>query len=171
VNSPQLEPLITQAQIAQRVQELAEAISADYHERPLGVMTGSLLFLADLMKQLRVPHQVGVIQASSYAGATTTAGTLRTNLDYLPTLAGRDVLLIDDILDTGKTLQELMNQVATLQPASLKTAVLLWKPERTQVAITPDYLGFSIADQFVVGYGLDYNDDYRHLPHIQTLRF
>lgn len=169
-----MEPLITETQIAQRVQELAAAISADYHERPLtllGVMTGSLLFLADLMKQLRVPHQVGVLQASSYPGTSTTAGTLRTNLEYLPPLSGRDVLLIDDILDTGQTLQQLLAQLATLQPASLKTAVLLWKPARTQVEITPDYLGFTIEDHFVVGYGLDYNDDYRHLPHIQTLRF
>lgn len=173
-DSHSLEILIPQSVIQTRIRELAEEISREYADRPLtllGVMTGSLFFLADLMKHLDVPHQVGVLQASSYVGSTTTPGQLRTNLDFLPPIHNRHVLLIDDILDTGQTLQKLVEQLEQLQPASLQTAVLLWKQARTVVDLQPDYLGFPIEDLFVVGYGLDYNDDYRHLPDLNVLQF
>ncbi len=169
-----LKVLIPQARIEQRLDELAEEISTRYHDRPLtllGVMTGSLLFLADLMKRLRVPHQVGVIQASSYPGNATTPGELKCNLEFLPPLRQRDVLLIDDILDTGQTLQALVGQLELHQPASLRTAVLLWKRERTRTTLQPDFLGFPIDDHFVVGYGLDYDDNYRHLTDIHLVEF
>lgn len=169
-----LKVLISQAEIETRLMALAEEISAEYRGRPLtllGVMTGSLLFLADLMKRLQVPHQVGVIQASSYSGGATAPGQLKSNLAYLPDLTNRDLLLIDDILDTGQTLQAIQQQLWAHQPASLKTAVLLWKPERTTAPIAPDFLGFRIANQFVVGYGLDYDDNYRHLPDIHIVEF
>lgn len=168
-----LEIVISRTEIQQRVAELAQEISRDYAGRPLtllGVMTGSLFFMADLMRQLKIPHQAGALQASSYEGTATQPGTLRVCLDYLPCLKNRDVLLIDDILDTGQTLQHLLRELLQKEPASLKTAVLLWKQQRTRYALTPDYLGFPIEDQFVVGYGLDYNDDHRHLPDICILR-
>lgn len=164
--------MIPAAEIQQRVQELAELVSAEYADRDLtllGVMTGSLMFLADFMRHLHVPHQVGIIQASSYVGQVTTPGKLKVNLDFLPYLADRHVLLIDDILDTGQTLIKLQEKVKVLQPASIQTATLLWKKSRTTHAVKPDYFGFEIEDRFVVGYGLDYNDDYRHLPDICEL--
>ncbi len=169
-----LKVLISQAEIHARLVALAAEISAEYRERPLtllGVMTGSLLFLADLMKLLQVPHQVGVIQASSYSGGATEPGQLKSNFAYLPDLTGRDLLLIDDILDTGQTLNAIQQQLWAHKPASLKTAVLLWKPERTTAQISPDFLGFRIANHFVVGYGLDYDDNYRHLTDICIVEF
>jgi len=170
---PQLTVMIPAEVIQDRVRKLAIEISEDLQGEPitlLGVMTGSLMFLTDFMRALEVPHQVGVIQASSYCGESTTSGQLTVNLDFLPPLSGRNVLLIDDILDTGQTLQRLTEKIETLNPASLRTAVLLWKQCRTTFAIEPDYFGFKIEDHFVVGYGLDYNDDYRHLADICELR-
>ncbi len=172
MNSPVPTIIIPAAQIQHRVQELAEKVSREYANQDLtllGVMTGSLMFLADFMRHLNVPHQVGIIQASSYVGQVTTPGELKVNLDFLPCLAGRHVLLIDDILDTGQTLVQLQEKVQVLQPATIRTATLLWKKSRTTHAVEPDYFGFEIEDRFVVGYGLDYNDDYRHLPDICEL--
>lgn len=165
----QVRCLITEEAILQRVAELAERISSEYDGRPLtlvGVLTGSLVFLADLMRQISVPHQISLLQASSYRGTATTPDTLRLNLDLLPPLAGRDVLLVDDILDTGGTLAALVDEMRRRDAASVRTVVLLWKKERTTAPIVPDHVGFEIPDQFVVGYGLDYNDDYRHLPFV-----
>jgi hypoxanthine phosphoribosyltransferase len=164
--------LIDERVIAQRVDELAKQISADYAGRPLtlvGVLTGSLVFLADLMRRISLPHKISLLQASSYRGAATIPARLQLNLDLLPPLAGRDVLLVDDILDTGQTLSALVAEMHRRQAASVKTAVLLWKKSRTTAAISPDYIGFEIPDQFVVGYGLDFNDEYRHLPYIGVL--
>jgi len=169
-----LRNLIPEEEIQQRIAELAVEISRRYEDRPLtllGVMTGSLLFLADLMKQLEVPHQVGVLQASSYPGTATSPGPLKTNLEFLPEISGRDILLVDDILDTGQTLQQLISALEGRNPNRIETAVLLWKEARTQVPIRPDYLGFTIEDEFVVGYGLDYNDDFRHLRDICVIEF
>jgi hypoxanthine phosphoribosyltransferase len=163
--------LISEAQIAQRIKELGAELSHRYHGRPLtvvGVLTGSLLFLADLMRNLDVPHQVGFLQASSYR-AGTKAEQLIVNSDYFPDIAGRDVLLIDDIFDTGRTLQTLLDLLIQAKPRSLQSAVLLWKEGTQTVQLQPDYVGFKIPNEFVVGYGLDYLQDYRHLPHIAVL--
>jgi hypoxanthine phosphoribosyltransferase len=130
------------------------------------VLTGSLIFLSDLVRQLDLPLRIGLIQASSYRGATTTAGELRVNPELLPDVRGRHVLVLDDILDTGQTMTRLSQHVRELGVASLKVGVLLRKRGRQQVELEPDYCGFDIPDAFVVGYGLDYNDEYRHLPHI-----
>lgn len=161
--------LINEREIAQRVEELATRISQDYVDRPLtlvGVLTGSVIFIADLMRQISVPHKLSLLQASSYRGSTTSPGKLQLNLDLLPPLAGRDVLLVDDILDTGQTLSSLVAEMHRRQAASVRSVVLLWKRSRTTAAIEPDYVGFEIPDQFVVGYGLDFNDEYRHLSYI-----
>lgn len=169
-----LQKLISEEEIQQRIVELAAEISVRFEDRPLtllGVMTGSLLFLADLMKQLQIPHRVGVLQASSYPGTATSPGPLKANLEFLPDIAGRDVLLIDDILDTGQTLHKLMAALQDRRPNCIETAVLLWKKARTQVAIEPEFVGFPIDDKFVVGYGLDYDDDFRHLRDICVIEF
>lgn len=161
--------LITEEAISQRVGELAEQITRDYAGRPLtlvGVLTGSLVFLADLMRRIDIPHKISLLQASSYRGTATTPAKLHLNLDLLPPLSGRDVLLVDDILDTGQTLSALVAEMHRRDTASAQTVVLLWKKSRTTAAIAPRYVGFEIPDQFVVGYGLDFNDEYRHLPYI-----
>lgn len=158
--------------IADRVQTLAAEMSEQFRGRPLtvvGVLSGSVLFLADLMRQLTVPHQVGFLQASSYRGETTQSGTLRISHDFFPDVAGRDVLLVDDIFDTGQTLAGLLDHLSSAQPASITTCVLLSKRGTQTVPLLPDYVGFEIANEFVVGYGLDYNQNYRHLPQIAVL--
>jgi hypoxanthine phosphoribosyltransferase len=164
--------LITEEQIRRRVAELGRQIEADYQGKPLtivGVLTGSLILLADLIRQIQLPLRVDLLQASSYRGASTTAGDLVVNDAFLPDVRGRDVLLLDDILDTGHTLATLVDRVAALGALSVRTAVLLRKVGRQQVPIEPDYCGFTIPDAFVVGYGLDFNDDYRHLPYVAVL--
>jgi hypoxanthine phosphoribosyltransferase len=163
--------LISEAEISARLDELGRELSATYRGGSLtvvGVLTGSLLFLADLMRKLDVPHQVGFLQASSYR-AGTQAGQLSVNHEYFPDIAGRDVLLIDDIFDTGQTLSTLLRQLQSAEPRSLRSAVLLWKEGTQKVSLQPDFVGFMIPNEFVVGYGLDHNQNYRHLPHIAVL--
>ena len=164
--------LISEAQIQDRVRELGRQIEADFQGKPLtivAVLVGSLILLADLVRQIRLPLRVALLQASSYKGATTTAGDLALNEAFAPDVAGRDVLLLDDILDTGHTLATLVGLLRRRGAASVRTAVLLRKAGRQRVHLEPDYCGFTIPDAFVVGYGLDYDDDYRHLPYIAVL--
>src|SRR5262249_26565334 len=116
-----------------------------------------------------LPLKICLIQASSYRGSTTTAGQLHVSPELIPDLRGRNVLLLDDILDTGQKLGYLVKHLRGVDAASLKVAVLLRKQGRQTVPLEPDYCGFEIPDKFVVGYGLDYNDEYRHLPHIAVL--
>jgi hypoxanthine phosphoribosyltransferase len=163
--------LITEAQIAQRLEQLGAELSQVYRGCPLtvvGVLTGSLLFLADLMRKLDVPHQIGFMQASSYR-AGMKAEELLVNHDYFPDIADRDVLLIDDIFDTGRTLETLLELLRQAKPRSVRSAVLLWKTGTQAVQLQPDYTGFKIPNEFVVGYGLDYLQNFRHLPHIAVL--
>lgn len=164
--------LLSAEQIQKRVEEMAHAIARDYHDRPVtivGVLTGCLMFLADLIRHLDIRLRIGLIQASSYRGETTTAGALHIDPALLPDVRGRHVLLLDDILDTGNTLAQLVEHLKALDIASIKTGVLLRKRGRQVVPFEPDYTGFDIPDAFVVGYGLDYNDEYRHLPYIGVL--
>lgn len=164
--------ILSETEISVGIARLAERISADYQGRPLtvvGVLTGSLIFLSDLIRRLDLPLRVGLIQASSYRGLATTSGRLEVgDLNRLD-VSGRHVLLLDDIFDTGKTLSEITATLLRMEPASLRSAVLLWKDGRQQVTLTPDYHCFRIPDVFVVGYGLDHNDEYRHLPHVAAL--
>src|SRR4051794_34496314 len=167
-----IERLIDAPEIQQRVAELGRQIEADYRGRPLtivAVLTGSLMMLADLIRQVGIPHRIALIQASSYRGATTTATTLVINESFAPDVAGRDVLLLDDILDTGHTLGTVVERMKDRGANSVRTAVLLRKIGRQEVRLEPDYCGFTIPDKFVVGYGLDYDDDYRHLPYVGVL--
>lgn len=165
-------PLISEARIQERIAELARRIEADYAGRPLtivAVLTGSLVALADLIRQIHAPLRIALVQASSYRGATTSATTLVINETFAPDVAGRDVLLLDDILDTGRTLATLVEHLRDRGAATVRTMVLLRKIGRQVVPIEPDYHGFTIPDVFVVGYGLDYNDEYRHLPYVGVL--
>lgn len=161
--------LLTEEQIRERVAQIAAEVNRDFAGRPLtvvGILTGSLVFLADLIRRIEVPLKIGLLQASSYRGETTTAGELRINDALLTDVTGRDLLLLDDILDTGQTLTRIVAHLRAKGVASLRTCVLLRKIGRQQVPFEPDYVGFTIPDKFVIGYGLDYNDDYRHLPYI-----
>jgi hypoxanthine phosphoribosyltransferase len=164
--------LIGADRIRERVAELARQIAADFAGRPVtvvGVLTGSLIFLADLVRGLDMPVKIGLIQASSYRGASTTPGPLRVQPELVPDVRGRHVLLIDDILDTGRTLSHLVRHLQGLEVASLRIAVLLRKQGRQELPVNPDYCGFEIPNAFVVGYGLDFNDEFRHLPYIAIL--
>jgi hypoxanthine phosphoribosyltransferase len=167
-----METLITAGEIAEGVARLGQTISQIYRDRPLtvlGVLKGSVILVADLIRAIDVPHQLGFICATSYRGAVTVPGALTIDSSFLPPIEGRDVLLVDDIFDTGRTLVGLLAELKARRPSSIRTIVLLWKEGRSQVDLVPDYYGFKIPDVFVVGYGLDYNDDYRHLPWIAKL--
>lgn len=167
-----MEILIPASRIQERVGEMARQIGNDYRDRQVtivGVLTGSLMFLADLVRHLDLPLRIGLIQASSYRGAVTSPGELHVQPELVPDVRDRHILLLDDILDTGQTLAYLVKHISNLGAASLQTAVLLRKHGRQKVSIEPDYCGFDIPDAFVVGYGLDFNDEYRHLPHIAVL--
>ncbi len=170
--SDAMQILLSAEQIRTRVGELASQIRDHYQGQPItivGVLTGCLMFLADLVRHLDMPVRLALIQASSYRGMATRPGELRVQAELVPDVRNRHVLLIDDILDTGQTLGHLINHLKTLEPASIRVAVLLRKLELLHVPIQPDFFGFDIPDVFVVGYGLDFNDEYRHLPYVAVL--
>ena len=164
--------LLSEAQIRDGIERLAGEISRHYAGRPLtiiGVLTGSVVLVADLIRRIDLPLRVGVIQARSYRGATTRPAELQIDHSMLPDIQGRNVLLIDDIFDTGHTLATVVAQVTALHPRSVRSAVLLHKVGRQEVDFRPDHVAFEIPDVFVVGYGLDYQDAYRHLPYVAVL--
>jgi hypoxanthine phosphoribosyltransferase len=163
--------LLTEEQLRDRVNELAAEVNRDFAGKPLtvvGILTGSLVFLADLIRRIRHPHQIGLIQASSYRDSTT-PGTLVVNDGLLPDVRNKNILLLDDILDSGQTLARLVEHLRHKGAASIRTCVLLRKIGRQTIAVEPDYTGFEIPNKFVIGYGLDFADDYRHLPFIGVL--
>jgi hypoxanthine phosphoribosyltransferase len=163
--------LIREEEIQQAVARVAREIRESEHGQPLtviAIMTGSIVFLADLIRKLDMPLRVGVIQTSSYRDGSN-RGRLSINSDMMPDISGKDVLLVDDIFDTGHTLFEVTNMLDEFQPHSVRSAVLMHKTGRQEVAMKPDFVGFAIPDEFVVGYGLDYNDMYRNLPFIGVL--
>lgn len=167
-----MQTLIEADEIQTVVTALGRRIAAEYQGQPLtvlGVLTGSIVFLADLIRSIDLPLRVGLIQASSYRGATTQPLELRINDSLVPDIRDRSVLLVDDIFDTGHTLASLMDTIRRSSPRNVRSAVLLWKTGKAQVSIQPDYHCFQIPDRFVVGYGLDYNDDHRHLPFVAAL--
>jgi hypoxanthine phosphoribosyltransferase len=164
--------LITTEQIQQRIAQLARDIGPEYRDRPLtivGVLTGSLMFVADLVRRLEIPLRIGLIQASSYRGRATTAGELHLDSELLADVRGRHVLLLDDILDTGQTLTHVVRHLNEQGALSVKVCVLLRKQGRQLHPIRVDFVGFDIPDEFVVGYGLDFNDEHRQLPYIAVL--
>jgi len=168
--------LLDEATIQRRVQEVADKISADYEGIRnedfllVGVLKGSFIFMADLSRRLTVPHRVDFIALSSYEDSTEATGSVRLIMDTRTDVAGRHVLIVEDILDTGYTLRYLYRLFGARGPASLRTAVLLTKPDRREVDVPIHYVGFSIPDVWVVGYGLDFSDRFRTLPFIGALK-
>lgn len=163
--------LLNEQQLQAGVDALAAQISAKYGGRQLtivAVMTGSLVLMADLIRRLTMPVRVSLIQASSYRGGVQ-SGELWIRDDMMLDVTGREVIVVDDIFDTGKTLQEVLRRIGSMGPKSLASAVLLHKEGRQTVSMTPDFIAFRIPDKFVVGYGLDYQDLYRNLPHLAVL--
>ena len=164
--------LIEAEEIREAVLGLGETLARDYSGKKLtvvGVLTGSVMLLADLVRAMNLPLRISLIRASSYRGTATRPGELEIDEQLLDDVAGRDVVLIDDIFDSGHTLDSLLKILSDHKPASLRSAVLLWKPGRQEVELEPDYHCFRIPPVFVVGYGLDYNGEYRYLPHIAGL--
>jgi hypoxanthine phosphoribosyltransferase len=161
--------LISEEQIQQRVKELAHQISADYAGRGelvlVGVLKGAFIFLADLARELCVPHTVEFIALSSYRRGTQ-SGAVRLLMDVRENIEGREVLVVEDIVDTGRTLRYLIELLQTRHPASIRTCALVRKQDRHEVHVAVEYLGFDIPDVWVVGYGLDYGEHYRTLRYI-----
>ena len=165
-----MKTLLSEQQLQDGVARLANEINRQYGARPLtivGVLTGSVVLMADLIRKLQMPLRVGVVYTSSYQG--TERGALTINSEMMLDITGRDVLLIDDIFDTGHTLAQVTDLMHGMGPASLKSAVLLLKTGRQEVDWRPEFVAFDIPDEFVVGYGLDYNDEYRNLPFLACL--
>ncbi|QEG20583.1 hypoxanthine phosphoribosyltransferase [Mariniblastus fucicola] len=165
-----MKTLLDENQLNDGVEKLADAINAHYGDKPLTIiciLTGSIVLGADLIRKLRMPTRVGVLQTSSYEG--TERGDLTINAEMMLDIKDREVLLIDDIFDTGHTLDKVTALVADYGPTSLQSAVLLCKTGRQEVEYRPEFIAFDIPDEFVVGYGLDYNDEYRNLPYLACL--
>ncbi|GIX48611.1 MAG: hypoxanthine phosphoribosyltransferase [Candidatus Tectimicrobiota bacterium] len=169
---PSLQPLLSPPQIAEAVARLAAAIRQDYAGRqPLlvGVLKGAFVFLADLVRALDMPLSVGFVRLASYRG-TGSSGAVQLLCDLQEPVAKRDVLLVEGVVDSGRTAAWLWQHLAAQQPASLRLCTLLDKPARRQVPVQIDYRGFTLPDVFVVGYGLDCNEQYRHLPGLYVLQ-
>jgi hypoxanthine phosphoribosyltransferase len=166
------EILVQPDELAHRVRQLGEEISRDYQGRELlliGVLKGAVFFLADLMRHIDVPCEVDFMAVSSYGSSTDSSGVVRILKDLDAPLEGRHVLIVEDIVDSGLTLQYLMRTLETRGPASLEVCALLTKPERRKVETPARYVGFEIPDKFAIGYGLDYAERYRNLPYVATL--
>ncbi|WP_205509278.1 hypoxanthine phosphoribosyltransferase [Longitalea arenae] len=171
VHDKQFEPYISAEKIADRIKEIAGKLNKDYTGRKplfIAILNGSFMFAADLFKELAIDAEICFIKLASYKGTKST-GHVITAIGLDMDLFGRDVVIVEDIVDTGKTLSEFLPQLHHQQPASLKIVALLHKPEATVFPITIDYLGFSIPNKFVVGYGLDYDGLGRNIPEIFKL--
>lgn len=167
------EVLHTKEEIAARVRELGAAITRDYAgKRPtiISILRGSYIFMADLTRSIDLPCSVDFMSVSSYGAGTASSGQVKIIKDLSDSIEGRDLLIVEDILDTGNTLFHLREVLMTRKPASVRICTLLDKPERREQDIYADYTGFSIPNAFVVGYGLDYAEEYRNLPYIGILK-
>ena len=166
------EILIQSDELRRRVEALGAEISRDYAGREIQlvcVLKGAVLFVADLMRQLTVPCQIDFMAVSSYGSATRSSGVVRILKDLDAAIEGRHVLIVEDIVDSGLTLQYLMRNLGARKPASLDVCALLTKPERRKVDMPMRYLGFEIPDKFAIGYGLDFAEHYRNLPYVAAL--
>jgi hypoxanthine phosphoribosyltransferase len=155
-----------------RVRELGVEISRDYEGRDLlliGVLKGAVFFMADLMRELTVPCEIDFMAISSYGAQTDSSGVVRILKDLDTNIAGRDVLVVEDIIDSGLTLSYLLRNLGSRKPASLEICALLTKPERREIEVPVRYVGFEIPNEFVIGYGLDFAERYRNLPYVGTL--
>ncbi len=167
-----MDVLIPHAQIQARVAELGAQISADYSGKDLtviGILKGSVLFMADLIRAISMPLAIDFMAVTSYGASTTSSGNVRILKDLDSSITGRHLLIVEDIIDSGLTMQYLLNNLASRGAASLRVCTLLDKPERRLTDVRADYTGFAVPNEFVVGYGLDYNQMYRNLPDIGVL--
>jgi len=166
------EILVQADELQHRITEMAEEVSRDYKGRDLlliGVLKGAVFFLSDLMRQLDIPCEVDFMAVASYGSSTDSSGVVRILKDLDAPLEGRNVLIVEDIVDSGLTLQYLMRTLQARGPASIEVCALLTKPERRKVDMPARYVGFEIPDKFAIGYGLDYAERYRNLPYVATL--
>jgi hypoxanthine phosphoribosyltransferase len=167
-----LKPYISERRLQARVRALGRAIRADYRGRDLilvGILKGSFIFMADLARAIEIPLTCDFLRVSSYGSGAVSSGRIRMEFDLSHPVKGKDVVVVEDIVDTGWTLNHVMKELRGKKPRSLKLAALLHKPERTRVRVPIDYLGFTIPDCFVVGYGLDFDGRYRNLRHLAVL--
>ena len=167
------EILISREQLDARIREIAEEINRDYAGRApviVGILRGSYIFMADLVRQLDLPVTMDFMVVSSYGTGTTSSGLVNIKKDLEEKIEGKDVIIVEDILDTGHTLLKLTAELLRRNPASLKLCVMLDKPDRRTTPIKADYVGFSIPDAYVVGCGLDFDQQYRQLPYIGILK-
>lgn len=167
------EVLISHEQIREKTKELGRRIAQDYEgKNPLliCVLKGGLMFLADLMREIHIPLEIDFMAVSSYGDATESSGVVRILMDLERNIRGRHVLIVEDIIDTGRTLNYIIENLHTRGPASIKVCTLLDKPARRLLDIPLDYVGFEIPDRFVIGYGLDFGEIYRNLPFVGVLK-
>jgi hypoxanthine phosphoribosyltransferase len=165
--------LLTDEQIQTRVAELGRQLAADYRDRDpvlVSVLKGSIIFLADLLREMEVPLSIDLMEVSSYGASVESSGQVRILKDLSKPIEGRHVVVVEDIIDTGLTLNYLLKYLADKGPASIRVVCLLDKPARRLADIPIDYRGFTIPDRFVIGYGLDFDERYRNLPYIGVLR-
>jgi hypoxanthine phosphoribosyltransferase len=173
MRDPQIGEILVQPDdLKHKVREIGQQISADYAERDLllvCVLKGAVFFLADLMRHIDIPCEVDFMAVSSYGSETDSSGVVRILKDLDRPIAGRDVLIVEDIVDSGLTLQYLLRNLGAREPASLEVCALLTKPERRKVELPTRYVGFEIPDKFAIGYGLDVGERYRNLPYVAAL--
>ncbi len=166
------EIMIEQDRLQARIRELGEEVSRDYAGRDLllvGVLKGAVFFMADLMRELTVPCEIDFMAISSYGAQTDSSGVVRILKDLDTNIAGRDVLVVEDIIDSGLTLSYLMRSLKARKPGSLEVCALMTKPERREIEVPVRYVGFEIPNKFVIGYGLDFAERYRNLPYVAVL--
>lgn len=169
-----IETLISREEVESRIKELAKLIETDYKEKDLicvGLLKGSVMFLSDLIKEITLPLQIDFMNVSSYGSETTSSGNVKVIKDTDIDVREKDVLIVEDIIDTGITLEYVIGMFKTKGVASVKTCTLLSKPERRKIDVKVDYIGFEVPDKFVIGYGLDYAQKYRNLPYIGAVVF
>jgi hypoxanthine phosphoribosyltransferase len=165
--------LITEEQIRARIKELGEEITRDYNGKSIvmiGILRGAIIFYGDLARKINVPTSMDFMALSSYGSGARTSGVVRIVHDLEQNIEGRDVLIVEDIIDSGLTLHYLTENLKSRKPNSIRICCLLDKPYKRIKSVKPDYIGFEVPDEFVVGYGLDYNENYRNLPYIGVLK-
>jgi hypoxanthine phosphoribosyltransferase len=172
LGAPISEILISEGDIKRRVKEIGEEVSRDYQGRVpilISILKGGIIFLSDLVRQLRIPHEIDFMSVTSYADRTETSGVVRILADLNINIEGKDVLIVEDIVDTGLTLDYIRHILLARHPKTLRICTLLDKKARRKIDVPIDYVGFTIPDAFVIGYGLDYREKYRNLPYVAIL--
>jgi hypoxanthine phosphoribosyltransferase len=165
--------IVTPEQIKTRVKELGAQISRDYAGKNLlmiGILKGAFIFMSDLVRNLDIPVETDFMAVTSYGTATESSGVVRILMDLERSIEGRHIMVVEDVVDTGLTLKYLLENLKARKPASIKVATFLDKPDRRRVQVEPDYNGYVVSDDFLVGYGLDYSEKYRNLPYVAVLK-